>query len=82
MEQKVFKTVEEIKNWWYTNEGSHYSFSGLLTYVERSICEYPVKPNKPTLSQKHSANMASEYAKELLVYENELLQSYQSELKK
>jgi len=44
MEQKVFKTVEEIKNWWYTNEGSHYSFSGLLTYVERSICEYPVKP--------------------------------------
>lgn len=81
MEQKIFKSTKEIRDWWDTDEGSQYSFSSLLSYVDKSIGECPMRPNKPYLSQKHTANMATEYAKELVFYENELLPEYQIKLK-
>jgi len=81
MEQK-FKTIEEIKEWHNSaGEGSDYSFSGLLTYVEHSIGESPIKPNKPYLPQKHTANDAKCYAMELLEYESDLIPKYQKKLK-
>jgi len=74
MEQR-FKTIKEIRNWWYADEGSQYSFSSLLTYVEKSIGDSPEKPIKPILSQKHTANLATEYAEKLGEYES-LLPEY------
>ena len=75
MEQK-FKTIDDIRNWWNTDEGSQYGFSSLLAYVEKSIGDSPEKPIKPILSQKHTANMATEYAEKLEEYENVLFPKY------
>jgi len=81
MEQK-FKTIEEIRNWWTSDENlADWGIQNVITFLERSIGESPVRPNKPNLSTKHTSYVASEYAKELGIYEAVLLPEYQSKLK-
>jgi len=76
-----FKTLEEIQEFWSSEEGNHLSFCGLIDYLEKIKGEYPQRPNKPNLPQKHTSMMASEYSKELGIYEAVLLPEYQTKLK-
>jgi hypothetical protein len=51
-----------------------YSDSEIEKEIEANKKEYPYKPVKPTLSSKHTAELAIQYANDLAKYELDLIQ--------